>query len=242
MPATTHGTAPASTTAHGTAPAPASTTAGGTHPASGSAPAPKRVTARRARTRRRMLDAALQVFADEGFGRSTVEQICERAGYTRGAFYSNFTSLDELFLAMWEERSQRMLADLREALGDVSAATPEEALRAALRAIPVDDVWYRVTAEFTAHALRNPSLRRVMAARERAILDTILPVVVEALARTGRRVPDVTALGQALVAVHDGTAVQVLLEPASEAPARRREELFEHVLQAYSTPGTEETA
>lgn len=242
MPATTHGTAPASTTAHGTAPAPASTTAGGTHPASGSAPAPKRVTARRARTRRRMLDAALQVFADEGFGRSTVEQICERAGYTRGAFYSNFTSLDELFLAMWEERSQRMLADLREALGDVSAATPEEALRAALRAIPVDDVWYRVTAEFTAHALRNPSLRRVMAAREQAVLDTILPVVVEALARTGRRVPDVTALGQALVAVHDGTAVQVLLEPDSEAPARRREELFGHVLQAYSTPGTEETA
>lgn len=241
MPATTHGTAPASTTAHGTAPAPASTTAGGTHPASGSAPAPKRVTARRARTRRRMLDAALQVFADEGFGRSTVEQICERAGYTRGAFYSNFTSLD-VFLAMWEERSQRMLADLREALGDVSAATPEEALRAALRAIPVDDVWYRVTAEFTAHALRNPSLRRVMAAREQAILDTILPVVVEALARTGRRVPDVTALGQALVAVHDGTAVQVLLEPDSEAPARRREELFGHVLQAYSTPGTEETA
>ncbi|MFI2370025.1 TetR/AcrR family transcriptional regulator [Streptomyces sp. NPDC018833] len=206
------------------------------------ASAPRRVTARRARTRRRMLDAALQVFADEGFGRSTVERICERAGYTRGAFYSNFSSLDELFLAMWEERSQRMLADLREALTEVSGAAPDEALRAALRAIPVDDAWYRVTAEFTAHALRNPPLRRVMAAREQAILDTILPVVVDALGRTGRRVPDVVALGQALVAVHDGTAVQVLLEPGSEVPHRRREELFRVVLQAYSTPATEEAA
>ncbi|MFF8843604.1 TetR/AcrR family transcriptional regulator [Streptomyces sp. NPDC015127] len=223
-------------------PATASASAATTEPRPASASAPKRVTARRAQTRRRMLDAALQVFADEGFGRSTVEQICERAGYTRGAFYSNFSSLDELFLAMWEERSQRMLADLRAALTEVSVAAPEEALRSALRAIPVDDAWYRVTAEFTAHALRNPSLRRVMAAREQAILDTILPVVVDALGRTGRRVPDVVALGQALVAVHDGTAVQVLLEPGSEVPQRRREELFLNVLQAYSTPGTEEAA
>ncbi|GAA4773074.1 MULTISPECIES: TetR family transcriptional regulator [Streptomyces] len=202
--------------------------------------APRRVTARRARTRRRMLDAALQVFAEEGFGRSTVEQVCERAGFTRGAFYSNFASLDELFLAMWEERSERMLEDLREALAEVTAASPDQALRAALGAIPVDDAWYRVTAEFTAHALRNPSLRRVMAAREQAVLDTVLPVVVATLARLGRRVPEVTALGRALVAVHDGTAVQVLLEPGAEEPRRRREELFLTVLNAYSTPIAEE--
>ncbi|MFF3689464.1 TetR/AcrR family transcriptional regulator [Streptomyces sp. NPDC002187] len=205
-----------------------------------SATAPKRVTARRAQTRRRLLDAALEVFADEGFGRSTVEQVCERAGYTRGAFYSNFTSLDELFLAMWEERSRRMLADAREALDKVSSQAPEEAMRAVLAAIPVDDAWYRVTAEFTAHALRNPSLRRVMAAREQSILDTLLPFVVEALARTGRRVGDEAALGHALVAVHDGTAVQVLLEPGSQVVRRRREELFMNVLHAYSTPITEE--
>ncbi|MBM9620625.1 TetR/AcrR family transcriptional regulator [Streptomyces zhihengii] len=203
------------------------------------APGP-RVTARRAETRRRVLDAALQVFAEEGFGRSTVEQICERAGYTRGAFYSNFSSLDELFLVMWEERSGRMLADVREALADVPSDDPDEAIRAALAAIPVDDAWYRVTAEFTAHALRNRPLRRVMAAREQAILDTVLPVVVDALARTGRRVPDLAALGHALVAVHDGTAVQVLLEPGSDEPRRRREDLFMHVLRAYSTPVTEE--
>ncbi|MHC0428925.1 TetR/AcrR family transcriptional regulator [Streptomyces sp. O3] len=197
-------------------------------------------TARRARTRQRLLAAALDVFAEEGFGRSTVEKICERAGYTRGAFYSNFSSLDELFLAMWEQRSTQLIAALRAALADVPDATPDEALRAALRAIPVDDAWYRVTAEFTAHALRTPGLRRVMAAREQAIQDTILPVVAAALGRAGRRVTDPTALGQALVAVHDGTSVQVLLEPDSDAARHRREELFQHVLQSYSTPITEE--
>lgn len=198
-------------------------------------------TARRAQTRQRLLDAALDVFAEEGFGRATVEQVCDRAGFTRGAFYSNFTSLDELFLAMWEQRSGQMLDDVRAALADVSAASPEDALRAALAAIPVDDAWYRVTAEFTAHALRNPPLRRVMAAREQAVQDAVLPVLVTALAGVGRRVTDPTALGHALVAVHDGTAVQVLLEPHDPAVRERREALFLAVLDAYSTPTAEES-
>ncbi|MEU6733981.1 TetR family transcriptional regulator [Streptomyces physcomitrii] len=204
---------------------------------------PKRVTRRRALTRQRLLDAALHVFAEEGFGRSTVDRVCERAGFTRGAFYSNFTSLDELFLAMWEERAAAMRDGLREAIaategsGALDADDPERVLRAVLDVIPVDDAWYRVTAEFTAHALRNPPLRRVMAAREAAILDALLPLVEGALARIGRRVTDRTALGQALIAVHDGTSVQVLLEPADPAVRARREELFRHVLMAYSTEG-----
>ena len=45
------------------------------------------------------------VFAEQGFGRATVEDVCERAGYTRGAFYSNFASLDELFLALHTDRA-----------------------------------------------------------------------------------------------------------------------------------------
>ncbi|WP_059008245.1 TetR/AcrR family transcriptional regulator [Streptomyces specialis] len=196
----------------------------------------RRVTTRRVRTRQRLLDAALEVFAEEGFGRSTVEQVCERAGFTRGAFYSNFTSLDELFLAMWERRSARMLDDLRAALDGMPEAAPEEALRAALTAIPVDEAWYRVTAEFTAHALRNPSLRRVMVAREQAIQDTVLPIVIRALGRAGRRVPDEAALGQALVAVHDGTSTQVLMEPGNATALHRREALFRHVLDSYSAP------
>lgn len=191
---------------------------------------------RRARTRQRLLDAALGVFAEEGFGRATVEQVCERAGFTRGAFYSNFTSLDELFLAMWEQRSRAMLDDVGAALAEVSAASVEDGLRAAVDAIPVDDAWYRVTAEFTAHALRNPPLRRVMAAREQAIQDTVLPALVAALARVGRRVTDRAGLGTALVAVHDGTAVQVLLEPHDPAVRERRRALFMAVLDAYSTP------
>lgn len=198
---------------------------------------PQRVTRRRAQTRQRLLDAAGEVFAAEGFGRSTVEQVCERAGFTRGAFYSNFTSLDELFLAMWEQRSAQMLDGIRTALADrPSTLTLESAVERVLSAIPVDDAWYRLTAEFTAHALRNPALKRVMAAREEAILGTILPIVEDALTATGRHVPDRDALGRALVAIHDGTAVQILMEPGNEAVRQARARLFVTVVSSYSAP------
>ena len=204
---------------------------------------PKRVTKRRAETRQRLLDAAGEVFAEEGFGRSTVEHVCDRAGYTRGAFYSNFTSLDELFLAMWEQRSAVMLDGIRTALADAAARpaslTLETAVERVLAAIPVDDAWYRITAEFTAHALRNPVLKRVMAAREDAILHTIMPIVEDALATAGRHVTDRQALGRALVAIHDGTAVQVLMEPENEAVRQARQRLFVTVVSSYSSTDTD---
>ncbi|SLI63230.1 Uncharacterised protein [Mycobacteroides abscessus subsp. abscessus] len=64
----------------------------------------------------------------------------------------------------------------------------------------------------------------------------LMPTIVAALARAGRTVADPVALGQALVAVHDGTAAQVLMEPDNAAVHRRRAELFCHVVLAYSTP------
>ncbi|WP_280382096.1 TetR/AcrR family transcriptional regulator [Nocardia wallacei] len=196
----------------------------------------RRLTKRRAQTRQRLLDAAFEAFADEGFGRCTVEQICERAGFTRGAFYSNFTSLEELFLAMWEQRSQQLLHEVTAVLDDDAGRVTDvrAGVEQVLRAVPLDEKWFRITFEFTAHALRNPPLRRVMAAREEAIVAALLPVLEELLGRAGRTVNDPVALGRALVAVHDGTATQCLIEPDSAVARERRADLFAHIALAYS--------
>jgi len=47
-------------------------------------------TRSRENTRARLLEAAAQVFAEAGLDGASVEAVCERAGFTRGAFYSNF--------------------------------------------------------------------------------------------------------------------------------------------------------
>ncbi len=206
--------------------------------------APRRVTRRRGETRDRLLTAAYEVFAAEGFGRASVERICGRAGYTRGAFYSNFRSLDELFLALWEQRSAAMSADVRAALDHTTTEEVRDvhdAVDRLERAVPLDEAWYRISAEFTAHALRTAGLRRAMADREDAIVTALMPTVLDALARIGRTVADPLALGRAIVAAHDGTAVQVLMEPTDAAVRRRRTDLLTHIVLAYSEPDPSRT-
>ena len=60
-------------------------------------------------TRERLLDAASEVFGERGFAAATVEEVCERAGFTRGAFYSNFATKEELLLALLDREEAQVL-------------------------------------------------------------------------------------------------------------------------------------
>jgi AcrR family transcriptional regulator len=62
----------------------------------------KRLTRQDSReeTRKNLLDAAQRLIATKGLDNASVEDIAAAAGYTRGAFYSNFSSKDELFLQL----------------------------------------------------------------------------------------------------------------------------------------------
>ncbi|CAH2894913.1 MAG: Transcriptional regulator, AcrR family [uncultured Paraburkholderia sp.] len=75
-------------------------------------------------TRQRLLDAAQAIFMKKGFVAASVEDIAAAAGYTRGAFYSNFRSKSELFLDLLRRDHETMQADLRAIFED--AATREQ--------------------------------------------------------------------------------------------------------------------
>src|SRR5690242_9331640 len=85
---------------------------------------PKGMTRRRAETRRRVMAAAYEVFTELGIRDAPVELICDRAGFTRGAFYSNFASKEELFLAIYEVEMQERAERLRVAVEEAVEAAP----------------------------------------------------------------------------------------------------------------------
>src|SRR4051794_22285017 len=67
-----------------------------------------------AQTRQALLDAAARVFVERGFLGASVEAITDEAGYSRGAFYSNFDSKEELFAELLQVRvytQYRAMAD-----------------------------------------------------------------------------------------------------------------------------------
>ena len=62
-------------------------------------------------TQQRLLDAAQKVFAKKGLDGASVEDIAAAAGYTRGAFYSNFATKNDLFIAMLRRDHERASAE-----------------------------------------------------------------------------------------------------------------------------------
>jgi len=74
------------------------------------------------KTRRVLLDAARQVFTEQGFSQTSVADVVERAGSSVGSLYHHFGGKSELFLALWhehqrthEEAASKAVARLRNA-------------------------------------------------------------------------------------------------------------------------------
>ena len=74
--------------------------------------------------REQLLDAALALIADEGYGAVSVEAIARRAGVTRPVVYHLFDGLDALLSALLDRQERRALAQL---LGTLAAAPPDPA-------------------------------------------------------------------------------------------------------------------
>lgn len=95
-------------------------------------PAPALGRRERERLLRRaaMLDAALAVFAEKGYGGASVDEIAERAEFGKGTIYNYFPGgKDELFLTLFEERVAGWLHGIvaRSFPDDADLSTPRAA-------------------------------------------------------------------------------------------------------------------
>lgn len=128
----------------------------------------KRETARRQRTRERLMDAAHELFAARGISAVPIEAIAEVAGFSRGAFYSNFESKNELFFAMMRRESALRMESLRAAVhhniqpGAGTAALESDFISQVVAevfaALPDDQTWSLIHREFELLALRDPEV------------------------------------------------------------------------------------
>jgi len=120
----------------------------------------------RAATRERLLDAAREILVLDGIQGASVEHICDRAGFTRGAFYSNFDSKDDLVLAMFHREKTMMFETLRQAADPVAfegkdlSSAIEVIMDRFLSLQPGDRDWFLLNAEFAIHGIRQEDVGR----------------------------------------------------------------------------------
>jgi len=111
-----------------------------------------------AQTRERLIEAARREVVRQGFGAASVRDIAEAAGYSQGAFYSNFQSKEDLLLELMR-RHMRQEAQQLGAVLDSAGPSPDAAmsgLEAWASALNTDADWSMLAIELQLHANRSP--------------------------------------------------------------------------------------
>jgi AcrR family transcriptional regulator len=169
---------------------------------------------RQARTREELVEAAERLFTTSGFHATSVDAVADAAGYTKGAVYSNFSSKEDLFFAVYERRVDRRAADIEATLAEgKSAYDGLERLIAAL-AKRRDDGWLAAFFEFWAHVLRHPELRGRFAELHRRGLGPIARSLEDVAGERGERLPEEPLkLATARLAMLTGLQLERLTQP-----------------------------
>jgi len=191
----------------------------------------------RENTRARLVEAAEEVFVSKGLKRVTVDDLVGAAGFTRGAFYSNFSSIEEVFFAVFEQQSQRML----EIVGGVVASVPEgefsiESVGLILDALnPVGRRWYIIQTEFTLLALRSDSAKQVLSEQRAGFEDQMRAAISDVVRRLGRTptIP-VEQLAEAAVALYLHSLAQEALGAGTLDPRQLVETVLPGVIMGLS--------
>ena len=151
---------------------------------------PSRQQARTEATRRKLLLAAEKVFARDGFEAARLEDIASLAGYTRGAFYANFESKEDIFFALLERWVGQRISELEALIA--RQESPEKLLRT-LREHYVQKIRDRrfslLSLEFRLFALRHPEAHARLRARQRRLRASGAELLRRITRVTGRPLP-----------------------------------------------------
>ena len=130
---------------------------------------------KQAHTRECLMQSAAKVFTKRGLQQASIDEVAEDAGFTKGAFYANFKSKEELFLAMLDERFSERIDEIERVIAG-EGTTAEKARRAGddfTQMIVADPEWQRLFFEFSAYAARNDEFRQELVTRYRSMRDRV---------------------------------------------------------------------
>jgi AcrR family transcriptional regulator len=168
-------------------------------------------------TRERLFEAAAQVFEERGIGAASIGAISEAAGFTRGAFYSNFASKEELIIEMLEDhveqtvqRNLELLARHRDPVDFVTALRAVD--RSQQDPLGRSPLLHMELILFVARAERHrPALAKRLRAR-RAVIAEIIATTNQA---SGHGDPVDPSWAGMLLALEDGFRLHRLIDPAT---------------------------
>jgi AcrR family transcriptional regulator len=166
-------------------------------------------------TRRKLLDAAKRIFARNGFEAARLEDIAVGAGYTRGAFYANFKSKEDIFFALLEEWVRERIDSFTTALHCHNDPVKKlAALRKHYAEQATDRRLLLISLEFKLFALRHPEAHARLRRCHRRIRATFGELLSEIVRSLGKTLPiSNPAASACLGSVAQGLLLEHLVDP-----------------------------
>jgi AcrR family transcriptional regulator len=161
-----------------------------------------------AATRERLLAAAEQAFSRLGYGGASADLIAAEAGYSKGAFYSNFPNKEAILLELLRRYSERDMADLKRCVG----LEPDD-LRAAvtdwLNTAFVNSDCPELATELQLHARRSPEFAEQYYALQRKQIDALAQILRGYFGKLSVALPiDARDLAASMMALANGIRLQ----------------------------------
>lgn len=198
--------------------------------AANSPPARRTQAGRRAEMVRRLLDAATAALIEVGYNRTTVQEICSRAGVSQGALFRHFSTRIALMIEVAEDVGNGLRTLYRRDF-EQHPARREDELRLAMEllrsnvASPLHQAWFELLmaarTDLALHAALLPIWQR-RAAEDQALAALLLPAA-------ARQLPDFSVIVDTLVTLFHGEGVDRFLRDDPAAEQRRMDWLLKQL-------------
>jgi len=169
-----------------------------------------------AATREALLVAASVVFARDGLESASIEEICEHAGFSRGAFYHHFSSKQTLFLGVLDRRTNEVFSRIATAF--TTGATTEERITSgahiAEQILDHEPIWCQLYYEGWLLASRDETFRALYAQRYASMRNALAEILQFELSSRGAELGlSFHELAGTVLALFEGYALQHVLDP-----------------------------
>lgn len=162
----------------------------------------------RVRTREMLLASAARAFARAGYAGASVDDIAEDAGFSKGAFYSNFASKEAIFLALLEERKQSEIMAIRAMIAEAGSDKLMETLTAWLDGLHGDRDFALLAAELELQARRSESLAAGYEALQKRFSDELVAFIAMVFERLRLAPPaPIEDIAATFIAISNGCAL-----------------------------------
>ncbi len=142
---------------------------------------------KRENTRQRLIDAAADVFLEKGFAGAHIDDVVRRAGFTRGAFYSNYSSIDEIMREVIVVRADQLLDLARDAVATITDPSDISAVMEVLEKLrPEGRKMFIFNVEYRLYQMRHPESEPLPAADRDRFAVLLSSLIGEIFKRMGR--------------------------------------------------------